>query len=261
MLGTLINAGTSILGGLLDRRESRAGRSDAERWNERSYQLARDSFDWQKSYIQNRVADARKAGIHPLYALGTPGASASFTAGQSPTGSGLGTGLAEAGRAIAGGLRKKDPLQARLIEAQIQTQESQARLNDAEALAAASRAKRAEQTAITHRLPPSAPIARQALTDYVPKRGVKRAVEVGPIKDIAPRGWATTPWGDRIPWFHDESGFDEVGQAYNLYEWEKSRAKHARKDARPLWRWMFDPEYRRSRRYGWDAPRAGGPSP
>lgn len=148
-----IGAGANLLGGLLGRSSERRAADRAEYWNQASHALARESFDWNKSYIQNRVADAKKAGIHPLYALGTPGAGASFSAGQAPTGSALGTGIARAGEAAASmlGRRKKDPLaalQADHLRAQIGATNAQGARDNAEALLASSRMKRLEQEAL-----------------------------------------------------------------------------------------------------------------
>lgn len=85
MLGNLISAGTSILGGLL-------GKKSADEAREQSLALARENMALQREFAQSgiqwRVEDAKKAGIHPIYALGGAGASfspvsANFTADTS----------------------------------------------------------------------------------------------------------------------------------------------------------------------------------
>ncbi|QKI28949.1 VP2 [Kummerowia striata microvirus] len=78
MLGALIGAGASLLGGLM-------GRSDAKDQNRASRQMqkaeiarqdmwAQKNIDLQKQFAQEglrwKVEDAKAAGIHPLYALG-----------------------------------------------------------------------------------------------------------------------------------------------------------------------------------------------
>lgn len=97
MIGPLISAGSSIVGGLINRDASR-----------RATNMTRDNLnaqmqmqkDFAKSGIRWRVEDARKAGIHPLYALGantpqyTP-TSATFAADTS-----LGNSFAAAGQDI-----------------------------------------------------------------------------------------------------------------------------------------------------------------
>lgn len=74
MLGELISAGTKILGGLL-------GKSSADAAREQSMQLAQQNIALQKEFAHNgiqwKVEDAKKAGIHPIYALG--GSTASFS--------------------------------------------------------------------------------------------------------------------------------------------------------------------------------------
>lgn len=85
MIGSLISAGAGILGGLL-------GKSSADKAAEMNAQLARENIALQKEFAQSgiqwKVADAKAAGIHPLYGLGasTPTfspVSANFTADAS----------------------------------------------------------------------------------------------------------------------------------------------------------------------------------
>lgn len=146
----LIGAGSNLIGGLLDRGEAEDAAARSDYWNEKSYGLARESLDWNKAYIQNRAADARAAGIHPLYAMGSPGVSASFTAGQAPTGSGLGTGIARAGEAVADMVARRNPLaklQAEQMRAGIRATEASGARDEAEAMLAMSRIKRMEAEA------------------------------------------------------------------------------------------------------------------
>lgn len=144
--GPLISAGSSLLGGFLNRREAKQQTGDgqfwnrfdadrafdaSERWNQLAYGLGRDQFnearrqfdvghDYATRQAQIRVADAKAAGLHPLYALGasanisptvsgggfSPGAAP--VAGQHPTGSAFDTGIAEAGRAVASWMSKRE---------------------------------------------------------------------------------------------------------------------------------------------------------
>lgn len=97
MWGSLVSAGASLAGGLINRDASR-----------RATNMTRDNLnaqmqmqkDFAKSGIRWRVEDAKKAGIHPIYALGantpqyTP-SSATFAADSS-----LGNAFAAAGQDI-----------------------------------------------------------------------------------------------------------------------------------------------------------------
>jgi len=56
MLGSLISAGADLLGGLI-------GKSSADKQSAMQKEFAQNGIQW-------KVADAKKAGIHPLYALG-----------------------------------------------------------------------------------------------------------------------------------------------------------------------------------------------
>lgn len=88
ILGPLISAGASLLGGLF-------GRSSQDKANAQNIQLQKD---FAQQGIRWKVADAKAAGIHPLYALGaqTHSFSPSLVGDTS-----LPTGLANAGQDIS----------------------------------------------------------------------------------------------------------------------------------------------------------------
>ena len=65
----LISAGGSLLGGLFGHKSSSSASSKNRKFQEKVY----------KNQIQWRVEDAKKAGLHPLYALGAPSFSPSAT--------------------------------------------------------------------------------------------------------------------------------------------------------------------------------------
>lgn len=97
MLGNLISAGASILGGIF-------GSKEADKAREAQAQHLAQQAALQKEFAQHgikwRVEDAKRAGIHPIYALGSSGAtytpsSAAFTADTS-----LPSALAAAGQDI-----------------------------------------------------------------------------------------------------------------------------------------------------------------
>lgn len=86
MLGALIGAGASLLGGLLNK-------NSQEKQQAQNIALQKQ---FAQSGIQWKVEDAKKAGIHPLYALGAS------TTSFSPTsvGSSLGDSISQAGQNI-----------------------------------------------------------------------------------------------------------------------------------------------------------------
>lgn len=91
MIGNLISAGASLLGGFLGR-ESNADQMEQNR------QLQRE---FAQSGIQWKVADAKKAGIHPLYALGAPTMSPAIQTMQDPLAASLSSAGQDIGRAIS----------------------------------------------------------------------------------------------------------------------------------------------------------------
>lgn len=101
MLDALISAGSKLVGGLLDR-------SDAKKQNEASNALAQQNIQLQKDFAQSgiqwKVADAEKAGVHPLYALGANTVSYSpVSMGQTSTS--MGSTFSEMGQDISRAVR------------------------------------------------------------------------------------------------------------------------------------------------------------
>lgn len=88
MIGPLITAGATLLGGYLAQR-SQSRREDTQ--------------------IQRRVADARAAGVHPIAALGA-------NTGAGPSASIFGDAVARSGQAIGNGLSKSLDTDARAVK-------------------------------------------------------------------------------------------------------------------------------------------------
>lgn len=98
MLGPILSAGASLLGGFLQRDAQQdanaANAAQAARNEALQREFAQNSIQW-------RVADAAKAGVHPLYALGaSPTSFAPVSVGATAE-SGLGTGLQSMGQDIS----------------------------------------------------------------------------------------------------------------------------------------------------------------
>lgn len=148
--GAVIAAGASLLKGQLDKNaaSTNIGRQHDVAMQDR--QFAQD-----ERFIEYRVEDAKRAGIHPLFALGG-GAGGGYSIGgsQAPSGSHIGTGIETAGREIARGIRgseaKKrqaanDTVQGALMAAQIRNLNARSSLTETENMAANSAMKTAEQ--------------------------------------------------------------------------------------------------------------------
>lgn len=125
--GALIGGASSIAGGVLS--------------GSRNQKLSKDFLDWQKTLAQSgirmRVADAKAAGLHPLFALGAaPQSSAPAVIGDT-----LGTGISEAGQHVGGAVsrlpgrseKKERGLRMQLLESQIAETDARKNLLDSEA--------------------------------------------------------------------------------------------------------------------------------
>lgn len=137
MLGSIISAGSSLLGGLL-------GKSSADKQMKMQTKFAKNGIQW-------RVEDAKKAGIHPLAALGAS------TSAYSPINNGFGDAVAQAGNALGqeasaqAERKRQEPLtslNSKLIASSIDTNQAQAELYRAQALSTAAQARNQAQGAV-----------------------------------------------------------------------------------------------------------------
>lgn len=122
-IGEAIMAGASLLGGFTDNKANQA--------------MTREQMAWQEAQnakkYQVATADAKKAGLHPLFALGgNPGVPSPV----STVGSSMGSAMADAGRAVGQGVQnyqnrkaQKDSLAANSVY-QRRLQEQTLRNND-----------------------------------------------------------------------------------------------------------------------------------
>lgn len=69
MLGAALAAGANIIGGLMGKKSADAARHSQEQMAAQNIALQRE---FAQSGIQWKVEDAKKAGVHPIYALGAP---------------------------------------------------------------------------------------------------------------------------------------------------------------------------------------------
>lgn len=152
LMGLLGSIAGSVIGGLFDRSEQK-----------RSLKASQGQFNQQMDHsIRRRVEDAKRAGIHPLYAIGaSAGASPTIMAGQSSSGSAIGDAVrnigsaydnyqlnkkAEAEAARQGSIQERQMhLEALRTQAQINRDNAAARLDNAQALRALSRNAMATQ--------------------------------------------------------------------------------------------------------------------
>lgn len=106
MLGNLISAGASLLGGIL-------GKNSAEKQAAKQAALQKQ---FAQEGIQWKVADAQKAGVHPLYALGASTHSYSPIAINDP----MPSAISEAGNAIGRGVHSTMSGGDRTVAAKLQ---------------------------------------------------------------------------------------------------------------------------------------------
>ena len=123
--GSLLDIGVQLYGLNRARQDARSDRAlTREGWT-RSESMFRQQMD---ETIQRRVADAVKAGLHPLAALGISSGASSSLAGASPTGGavtdavrGLGEALARAEIRLKNAGAKKEESEAALADSKTAT--------------------------------------------------------------------------------------------------------------------------------------------
>lgn len=98
MIGQLLSAGASLLGGFLNRdaqKDANAANAAQAAHNEQvQREFAQNAIQW-------KVADAQKAGIHPLYALGASPTQFSPVSVGATAETGVGSGLQSMGQDIS----------------------------------------------------------------------------------------------------------------------------------------------------------------
>lgn len=97
MFGEILSAGANLIGGLLNRN---AAKDAAQKQQENFNTNIQMQKDFAQQGIRWRVADAKAAGIHPLFALGSSGASFSPIATTVGADTSMGTALANAGQDV-----------------------------------------------------------------------------------------------------------------------------------------------------------------
>ncbi len=215
VIGAGITAAASLASGFLNKG---AGVSKGFAGQLRAEQYARED-----KFLQRRVADAKAAGLHPLFGLGASpggGGSSGFIPGQSSTGSALGAGIAQAGRAVGRGFEGQ--ARAKLVDAQIRSADASAARDTAQALSIDSARKRAEQDVLNVR-----PFEEghegvriyPAGTNPAPPL-VQRPLKVDPRRNMPEFIKLAGPKGT-IPFHNPELDVEVVKEVY--YLWNKAK--------------------------------------
>ncbi|MBA7641602.1 hypothetical protein ES703_49287 [subsurface metagenome] len=208
-IASAIGAAASIGGALIGKSSADEDRAMTAAQNAQMVRLNKAQFkDLQQKSIRHKVADAKAAGLHPLFALGGTASGASptpFIPGQSRTGNQLGEGLAAAGRQIARG---------GLVQAQIESYKASANRDNAQAAQTLSETKRAEQNALNIRgswtgAPPAKtyPLPGQLQTEWkqLPATQYGRETRPGYVDVQLPDGTWTKV-------LNQDLGLDEIAQ-------------------------------------------------
>lgn len=241
--GAGIQAAAQIHGQFIANRESRDQGKQA-----RSFALHQGDIAWNranqwyeertKRTLQDQVTDAKAAGLHPLFALGTAGGGSS---GYSPqiaqpayTGSYAGDGIARAGGTIGKYLREIQPRKQQTEVHELQKEKMRAEITHMELLNAASRLNMLQQSTMwgdgNTGLSGNDPETRS----YGYKEGPRGLpLEARPRTDSGQRSLplrqeliADDGWRYRV--LSDQAGMDELAQGDLVYQWMMRKTRQAR---------------------------------
>lgn len=226
MAGPLAAAAPSIISGVASIAGGLMGSSSASKDRALYRKQMRQSqaqFDAQMdTSVTRRVADAVKAGIHPLFALGgNVGASPTISmSGQAPrTGNHMGEAVANIGQMIAqnyGAQSKRDEAEASFLDAQT------AKIN--QDLASQGRDSLGTNGVRTFPLPDSDPMGEAVYYQpEIPKSkatGIRAGTSPGTME-------AVMPDGRKLNLYDPDLGLDEISQIDAAYQ----RAVHHGADA------------------------------
>ena len=238
MLGNLLSFAGSMFGGSKSRSAAKNQLAVQVAENAKQAELQRE---FAQKGVQWRVEDAKKAGLHPLYAIGAQGASFSpsaFIPGQAPTGDHYAQAGQALGRAADSYLNRKDAAYDRyLSEEQRKASVIETRQR---ARAARLQGDEIEDKLIRNRLNRQA-LAGAFATDLVAGEGT----EVGPTRRtqsgsrslaLAGRKWQNLPG-----WSPAEDTETEAGDlASSIYGIAKSglEVPYNLTATRYLWEWI-----------------------
>ena len=194
----LLALGANFLGGLF-------GQSKADKQHRRQLQLSQKQFDAQMDEsVQRRVADAKKAGIHPLFALGgSVGASPTMHVGGGEGGGPMQSaiegmarslGVIEQNRASA----KRDEAEAALLDSERARIDQDLRSRGADGVKTFAYGE--NPTAVI-----GPPEYFKPEVPYSKEMGVQAGTQPGTVELVMPDGQV-------IKSYRQELGLDEIGQ-------------------------------------------------
>ena len=113
MLLDMLSLGADFVGGLM-------GQQSQKSMHKKQLAQAQSQFDSQMDEsVTRRVADAKKAGIHPLFAMGaSSGASPTISSGSEPRGQPMATAMSRMADTLAQAQARKDEALAMLANSQ-----------------------------------------------------------------------------------------------------------------------------------------------
>lgn len=97
MIGSIISAGASLIGGMLNRDAAKDAAAQNREMAEKNIKMQQD---FAQHGIKWKVDDAKDAGIHPVYALGAPTTSFSPISFSATADNSMGNALAAAGQDV-----------------------------------------------------------------------------------------------------------------------------------------------------------------
>lgn len=112
MLGPIIGAASNLIGGIMGQNSQNQAIKSQESMAAQNIALQKE---FAQSGIQWKVADAKAAGVHPLYALGANTTSFSPVSIGSPSSSPLGQGIAAAGQDLSRAMAATSNSTTRLV--------------------------------------------------------------------------------------------------------------------------------------------------
>ena len=200
MLDKIVSAGSSLLGGLF-------GNDDAKKNRELQREFAQNTVQW-------RVEDAKKAGLHPLYALGHTGAS------YNPVSSPMGQAISDAGNAISKGV--SNAYEKELQKLNLENVRADIKLKESQSLGYIADAKRASNIAMSG----------------MKSNGANDKTMIGGTHVDKNKGWSDaedieTRYGDLVSWLYGIGviGADTIENLPRIEAWqEKNRRERDKRN-------------------------------